>query len=49
LLCGAGIVSGEDVAAAVRLGTKGVLVASSVVKASDWTAKLKELATAMTL
>jgi triosephosphate isomerase (TIM) len=47
LLCGAGIVSGDDVAAAVRLGTKGILVASSVVKAQDWPAKLRELGTAM--
>jgi triosephosphate isomerase (TIM) len=44
ILCGAGIVSGEDVKAAVRLGTDGILVSSSVVKATDWRAKLKELA-----
>src|SRR5438552_1610816 len=47
LLCGAGIVSGDDVAAALRLGTQGILVASSVVKAQDWDAKLRELGTAM--
>jgi triosephosphate isomerase len=47
LLCGAGIVSGDDVAAAIRLGTHGILVASSVVKAHDWSAKLKELGTVM--
>jgi len=47
LLCGAGIVSGEDVAAAIRLGTQGILVASSVVKAQDWRAKLRELGAAM--
>jgi|HubBroStandDraft_1064217.scaffolds.fasta_scaffold183698_2 triosephosphate isomerase (TIM) len=47
LLCGAGIVSGEDVAAAMKLGTHGILVASSVVKAQDWPAKLRELGTAM--
>jgi len=35
VLCGAGITNGEDVAAAVRLGTKGVLVASGIVKAKD--------------
>jgi len=35
ILCGAGITSGEDVAAALRLGTEGVLVASGVVKAKD--------------
>ncbi|MCK4474776.1 triose-phosphate isomerase, partial [Candidatus Bathyarchaeota archaeon] len=35
ILCGAGITSGEDVAAALRLGTRGVLVASGIVKAKD--------------
>ena len=44
VLCGAGIVSGEDVARAVELGADGVLVASSVVKAEDWEAKVRELA-----
>jgi triosephosphate isomerase len=47
LLCGAGIVSGNDVEAAIRLGTHGILVASSVVRAQDWHAKLRELGTAM--
>jgi triosephosphate isomerase len=44
VLCGAGIVSGADVAKAVELGVDGVLVASSVVKASDWESKVRELA-----
>ncbi len=35
ILCGAGITRGEDVAAALRLGTEGVLVASGVAKAKD--------------
>jgi len=35
VLCGAGITKGEDMAAALRLGTKGVLVASGIVKAKD--------------
>lgn len=35
VLCGAGITTGEDVAAAIRLGTVGVLLASGVVKAKD--------------
>jgi triosephosphate isomerase len=30
LLCGAGIVSGEDVAKAIELGSKGILVASGI-------------------
>ncbi len=44
ILCGAGIVSGEDVAKAVELGADGVLVASSVVKAKGWETKVLELA-----
>jgi triosephosphate isomerase len=35
VLCGAGITKGEDVGSALKLGTKGVLVASGVVKAKD--------------
>jgi len=35
ILCGAGITTGEDVSAALRLGTEGVLVASGIVKAKD--------------
>lgn len=44
VLCGAGITKGEDVAAALRLGTKGVLLASGVVKAKDPSKTLMELA-----
>jgi triosephosphate isomerase len=44
ILCGAGIVSGEDVKRAVELGAEGVLVSSSVVKARDWESKIEELA-----
>jgi triosephosphate isomerase len=33
ILCGAGITTGEDVSAALKLGTTGILVASGVVKA----------------
>lgn len=44
ILCGAGIVSGEDVKRAVELGADGVLVSSSVVKARDWQSKIEELA-----
>ncbi|MCX8170980.1 MAG: triose-phosphate isomerase [Candidatus Bathyarchaeota archaeon] len=35
VLCGAGITNGDDVSAAIRLGTEGILVASGVVKAKD--------------
>jgi triosephosphate isomerase len=44
ILCGAGIISGEDVARAIELGAEGVLVSSSVVKADDWESKILELA-----
>ena len=44
ILCGAGIVSGEDVEKSVELGAEGVLVASGVVRAGDWESKLRELA-----
>lgn len=44
VLCGAGITKGEDVAAALRLGTRGVLLASGVVKAKDPSKTLMELA-----
>ena len=47
-LCGAGITRGEDVAAALRLGTKGVLVASGIVKAKDPRQVMMEFAQAVT-
>ncbi len=47
VLCGAGITQGEDVAAALRLGTEGVLVASGIVKAKDQYRVLSEFAKAM--
>ena len=46
ILCGAGISHGEDVAAALRLGTRGVLVASGIVKAKDQYTVLREFAEA---
>jgi len=46
VLCGAGITSGEDVAAAMRLGAEGVLVASGVVRAEDPFEVLLDLAEA---
>lgn len=46
-LCGAGISKGEDVKAALELGTKGVLVASGVVKARYPENVLKKFALAM--
>lgn len=47
LLCGAGIVSGEDVAKAMQLGAKGILVASGIVKAKNWTHIIEEFASAI--
>ena len=47
-LCGAGITKGEDVAAALRLGTMGVLVASGIVKAKDPRKILLEFTEAIT-
>jgi triosephosphate isomerase (TIM) len=47
VLCGAGIVDGHDVMTAVKLGAKGILVASSIVKAADWGKKISELASAL--
>ena len=49
LLCGAGIVTGEDARAAVNLGIDGILVASSVVRSKDWESKIRELAAALLL
>jgi len=46
ILCGAGITRGEDVAAALKLGTEGVLVASGIVKAKDPYTALMEFAEA---
>ena len=47
ILCGAGIVSGDDVRMAVKLGVDGLLVSSSVVKAKNWDGKITELALAL--
>lgn len=48
ILCGAGISHGEDVAAALKLGTQGVLVASGVVEAKNPYRILREFAEAAT-
>jgi len=47
VLAGAGITSGEDARVAVRLGARGVLVASAVVKNPRPGEKLEELAVAL--
>ena len=48
LLCGAGIVSGQDVSKAIELGSSGILVASGIVKAKNWNMVVSEFAKAMT-
>ena len=35
VLCGAGISTGEDMAAAIELGAEGVLLASGIIKAES--------------
>ena len=47
LLCGAGIVSGDDVARAKELGSKGILVASGIVKAKNWEKIISEFSRAL--
>ncbi|MFQ5440356.1 MAG: triose-phosphate isomerase [Nitrosopumilaceae archaeon] len=47
LLCGAGIVSGADVSKAAELGSKGILVASGVIKAKNWEKTISEFAKSM--
>ena len=47
LLCGAGIVSGEDVGKAIELGSKGILVASGIIKAKNWKKIIEEFAKEM--
>ncbi len=48
VITGAGIESFDDVRKAIELGTRGVLVASAIVKARDWRQKIMELARALT-
>ena len=47
LLCGAGIVSGNDVTRAKQLGSKGILVASGIVKAKNWGKIIEEFSRAL--
>jgi len=43
LICGAGIVDKADVQSAINLGSKGILVASGLIKSGAWQNKLREL------
>jgi triosephosphate isomerase len=44
VICGAGITDAADVRSALKLGAKGILVASGVIKANSWVDKISELA-----
>jgi triosephosphate isomerase len=44
VICGAGITDAADVRSALKLGAKGILVASGVIKANSWVDKITELA-----
>jgi triosephosphate isomerase (TIM) len=46
LVCGAGINKNVDVKMALEYGAKGILVSSSITKASNWYEKIFELASA---
>jgi triosephosphate isomerase len=45
VLCGAGITHGEDLDAALQLGSEGVLLASGIIKAKDQRKALEDLVT----
>jgi triosephosphate isomerase (TIM) len=48
IICGAGITDKDDVTKAMELGSRGILVASSIVKATtSWHEKISELAFGM--
>jgi len=47
IICGAGVVNDEDVREAIKLGSKGVLVASGIVKAKNPKKIMEEMALAM--
>jgi triosephosphate isomerase len=47
LLCGAGIILGEDVEKTIQLGAKGILVASGIIKSKNWEKTIIEFSKAM--
>jgi len=47
VICGAGITGRGDVAKAMELGSRGILVASGIIKANSWAGKIAELAAGM--
>ena len=47
LLCGAGIVTSEDVKRAMELGSRCILVASGIVKSRNWQRDIEGFAKAI--
>ena len=47
LLCGAGIVTSDDVKRAIELGSDGILVASGIVKSRNWNRDIEGFAKAI--
>jgi len=47
LLCGAGIVTSDDVKRAMELGSRGILVASGIVKSRNWNRDIEGFAKAI--
>lgn len=47
VLCGAGITTGDDLVKAIKLGTKGVLLASGIVLAKDQRAAVEDMVKAI--
>jgi triosephosphate isomerase len=47
VICGAGITGRVDVVKAMELGSRGILVASGIIKAGSWVGKIAELAAGM--
>ena len=47
VICGAGITGRGDVVKAMELGSRGILVASGIIKASSWVGKIADLAAGM--
>ena len=47
LLCGAGIVTSDDVERAIELGSHGILVASGIVKSRNWNKDIEGFAKAI--
>jgi len=47
LLCGAGIVTSDDVKRAMELGSRGILVASGIVKSRNWNREIEGFAKAI--